>query len=128
MAKRGRLISHDLNLEPHEKLTVDFFLNLGKDVELNLPSLTPGTSNPDFWMDGLVWEMKSPFVDKKDRIAVLFRHATRQSVNVIFDLRNLKTTDKQAIIHLQKLFKVSRRVRKLLIICRDEELKVLKKS
>ncbi len=77
---------------------------------------------------GLVWEVKCPFVNKRDRIAVLFRHATRQSENVIFDLRNLKTTDKQVILHLQKLFKVSRRVRKLIIICKNGELKTFKKS
>ena len=128
MIKRGHLVSHDLCLESHEKMTIDFFLNLGKDIELNLPSLTPGTSNPDFWMDGLVWEMKCPFVDRNERIAFLFRHATRQSVNVIFDLRNLKVADKKVILHLQKLFKISRRVRRLMIICKDNELKIFKKS
>lgn len=126
--KRGKLITHGLRLEPHEKMTVDFFLKLGKDIELNLPSLTPGTSNPDFWMDGLVWEMKCPFVNKRERIVALFRHAARQSVNVIFDLRNLKVGDRQAIRELQKAFQVSRRVKRLMIISKCGELKILKKS
>ncbi len=128
MTKHGRLISHDLRLELHEKKTIDFFLCRGKDIELNLPSLTPGTSNPDFWMDGLVWEMKCPVVVKDARLAILFRKASHQSKNVIFDLRRLPQKSRSKVRDfLIKLFRTSRTVRRLIIIMDDGKMEELKK-
>lgn len=89
----------------------------GADIELITPSLTLGSKNPDFWMSGVAWEMKSPVVAKPERLAYLFRKATRQSENVVFDLRRLsKVNQRLAVRTIYKLFSTSRSIKILLII------------
>ncbi len=114
--KNGRLFDNDVRLEVHERRTVDYLLQQGKDIELISPSYNLYSKSPDFWMDGVAWELKCPCVTKLERISYLFRYATKQSPQVIFDLRNIKGDSAGVIKHLQKLFHISRRVRRLIII------------
>ncbi len=58
---RGVLTDNGVYLQPHERLTVDFFLERGNDVELIVPSYTVGRKNPDIILYGKTWEMKSRY-------------------------------------------------------------------
>lgn len=120
---RGRLIDHGLTIEKHERATVDLLLAHGNDVELLLPSNTMGNSNPDLMMWGVIWEMKSPIVASRASLSRLFRHATKQSCNVIFDLRRIKIkNDNELVRVLQSFLETSRRARRLIVITHAKEL------
>lgn len=58
--RRGVLTDNKVRLLPHEKKTVDFFLDMGDDVELIVPSYTMGRKNADIVLYGRIWEMKAP--------------------------------------------------------------------
>lgn len=58
--KHGTLTLNGVKPEPHELDTILSFTNLDKDIELIVPSNTPKTQRPDFYMDGLAWELSLP--------------------------------------------------------------------
>lgn len=113
--KRGKLTTNGVILELHEQATVDYFVDDGKDIELIPPSNTPKNKNPDFYMDGLAWESKSPEVPKAKSIEKLFHKAGRQSQNRIIDLRRL-SNDVEARKKLERCFKTSKKVKNLLVV------------
>lgn len=123
--KQGRLITNNVILERHEMSTVNFLLNYGYDIELIRPSLTPHSKNADLIMEGLVWEMKCPVVDNITRLSVVMRKATRQSPNVIVDLRRLRS-DARATLALRKIAKTSRSLKRLIIISKSGEILTIK--
>lgn len=126
--KSGKIIPNGVRPEPHELDTILFFTELGKEVELIIPSNTPHAKTPDLFMDGLNWEIKSPLNNQRRTIERLFYSASNQSSNIIMDLRRLKKGQDGAIATLEKSFKNTRKVRKLYIITKENELKVYKKS
>lgn len=118
----GIFVSHGIKLEPHEIDTISFLVSLGKVVEQIPPSNTPHNSQPDIFMDQLVWEMKSPTSTSLKSIEQLFYRAMRQSPNVIFDLRRLKIPENKVIRLLEKLILNSRKAKNLLIITKPSQL------
>lgn len=125
--KTGRLIPNGVKLEPHEYDTVLFFTNLGKTIELIKPPATQLTKVADFIMDGLIWEAKSPTVNTHKATERLFYRAASQSPNIIIDLRRIKGHASIPISTLKACFTTSRKVRKMLIINKKEELITFKK-
>lgn len=118
----GKLTTNGVVLQPHEYETVMYFLRCGKDIELIPESHTPKKPSPDFWMDCLVWESKSPTMNKIKTIERLFYKAVRQSSNVVFDLRRLDGSDAAIWRALEKCFKATRKARRMYIILKDEML------
>lgn len=126
--KSGKIIPNGVRPEPHELDTILFFTELGKEVELIPISHTPKVKSPDFIMEGQYWEMKSPTSCQPRTLERLFYSASTQSSNIIIDLRRLKKDSVIATRTLEKCFKNTRRVRKLYIITKENELKVYAKS
>ena len=126
--RKGKIIPNGVKLEPHEYETILFFTELGKDVELIPPSLTPGVHNADFFMDKLIWEAKCP-TGNSTRMTIdrILHKAARQSENIVIDLRRTKLVDEQSIKQIEKRFELSRRIRRLLVITKQEELIDLRK-
>ena len=124
----GKIIPHGVRPEPHELDTILFFTELGKDVELIVPSNTPHAKTPDFFMDNVNWEVKSPQNNQHRTIERLFYNASNQSCNIIIDLRRIRGNEASTIKTLEKCFKNTRKVRKLYIITKTNELKSYKKS
>lgn len=125
--KRGKLTVNGVNnKEPQEKATIDYFLDRGKDIELIPPSNTPKNKRPDFRMDGLDWESKSPVVAKAKSIEKLFHKAGAQSSNRIMDLRRL-LSDTEARKTLEKCFNTSKKVKNMLVITKAGLLITYKK-
>lgn len=79
-------------------------------------------------MDGLNWEVKSPANNQRRTIERIFYSASNQSCNIVMDLRRIKGKDNLVISILEKCFKNTRKVRKLYIITKTNELKTYKKS
>ena len=119
--KTGKIVPHGVSLEKHENDTVVYFTDLGKTVELIPPSNTPCNRRPDFMMDGLEWEMKSPHEANRLVVERAFHKALRQSCNVIVDLRGARGKDSIAIEHLKKCFVTSRKAKRLRIITKQNQ-------
>lgn len=126
--KTGKIIPNGVKLEAHGYNTVLFFTTLGKDVELISPSRTPNTRNADFLMDGLTWESKCP-TGNSTRMTIdrILHKAAKQSENIVIDLRRTKLSDKQSLLCIEKRFKLSRRIRRILVITKQEKLIDFKK-
>lgn len=119
---QGRLLTNGVILERHEMMTVNFLLDYGYDIELIRPSLTPHSKNADLIMLGLVWEMKTLTTGSKTSLTTTFRRATRQSPNVIMDLRWVRMSEDVAIRLLDMLFNSSKHAKRLMIITRSRGL------
>ena len=117
--RRGKITPNGVSLEKHENETVVYFTNLGYDVELIPPSGTPGSFRPDFTMNGLDWEMKSPQSDGSRTIEHAVRSAARQSENIVIDLRRSRLNEKRALSQL-KFHSIKRtNIKRLVVILKS---------
>lgn len=119
--KRGKIIPNGVSLEKHENNTVVYFTNLGFDIEL-IPAVADyGIKQPDFTMNGFSWEMKSPVNNGNRTIEHTVRSASKQSENIIIDLRRSKMDDDKAIAQIK--FHTLRRtnIKKLIVITKKNE-------
>ena len=122
MVKSGSIIPDGVSLEKHEYDTVLFLTTLGYKIRLIPPSLAPNTRTPDFEMIGLKWEAKSPKGKSRYTLEHAFQAATKQSENIIFDLRRTSIPDNKCKTTLSKLMKTSKRAKRLGIITKKREL------
>jgi hypothetical protein len=83
--------------EPHEIQTALFLKKSGKDVKFLAPKNRDRVKTPDIEMDGLKWEIKAPISSGSRVVEHALRSATKQSPNVIIDLRRCKLTDERAM-------------------------------
>lgn len=119
MKKQGRITANGVLLLQHEMSTVVFLTQQGFDVALIPPQRRKGAHTPDIHMQGLDWEMKRPKGQSAHTIKRAFKTASRQSVNIIFDLRSSKMPDEVNLPKLEKEFADLRSVRRLIIITKD---------
>lgn len=108
--------------EKHELDTARFFAERGHDIEFIPPSNSPNIHMPDIIMDGVEWEIKCPLGKSKRTIENNFRKATKQSKNIIFDLRRVHLTESVCIAQIKKEASVRPYIKRLLIIKRSLEL------
>lgn len=120
--ERGRLTAHDVILEQHELTTITFFLEHGKNIELIPPSLTPKSKTPDFIMDGVAWEMKSPSGNSLVTIERALHRRLRQSRYIILDLRQMKVSEQKIKQHSQHIFTHARTIKKLKVILKSNQV------
>ena len=123
MVKRGKIIPNGVVLQTHENATVVFLTEQGYDIELISPSLTPRSKTPDFLMNGVAWEMKSPLGKSVKTLEHLFIKALKQSENIVFDLRRINKKDMQKSMQLLlRLYEQTTRARRMLVIDGDDNL------
>lgn len=120
--RKGKIIPNGVSLEKHEYDTILFLTMIGNDIELIPPSNTPGVRTPDFKMNGVEWEMKSPNGNSRSTIEHAFQIASHQSQNIIIDLRRTKIPDSRALHLLGKLMKTSRRAKRLGVVSKEQKL------
>jgi hypothetical protein len=122
--KKGTVDISELDTPPekHELSAARYFANLGKDIIFIKPSESKGIHRPDFRMDGLEWELKSPTGRSKRTIENNFRDAVKQSRYIIFDLRRIQLTDDVATNQVKKEFSVRKYLKRLLIIHKNGTL------
>lgn len=82
---------------------------------------------PDFVIDGVKWELKSPTGKGKHNVQHQFKAAAKQASNMVFDARRSK-------IHMTKLrnevarqFKYTKAVKRLVLISKNESIIELSK-
>ena len=79
--------------EDHELNTARFFSDMGKKIKFIRPSNIPDNHRPDFQVDGIEWEAKSPSGKSRHSLEKRYSEATEQSDNIIFDLRRCSLLD-----------------------------------
>jgi len=127
--KTGKLTSKTfVFLETHEAQTINFLLDLGKDIEILAPVRSKGLRTPDIAMDGLSWEIKCPTGHGKRTLDRLLKNAMRQSKNIIFDLRKTSIPDIQCLSKLQKEFTRRTDIKRFLIITKQQTMLDLSKT
>lgn len=122
MAKEGKLTQNGVHLEDHEYKTVKLLLERGFNVELIPPLRIEAVRTADIVIQGVVWEMKAPQGNGKNVIRHTVQHASHQSNNIIVDLRRCKLQEEQAIKELKQHFALSKRIRRMKIIKKNEEI------
>ena len=88
--------------EKHEYETARYFADRGYDIEFIPPSNSPNMHTPDFMMDGVAWEVKCPQGKGKRTIENNFRSATKQSRNIIIDLRRIRLDESICIPQIER--------------------------
>lgn len=119
MAK-GKLTQNKVHLKAHEYMTVKLLLENGFDVELIPPSEIKGLRMPDIVLNGKAWEMKSPESAGKYTLKNAIQSASHQSQNIIIDLRRYPSNEQSAIREIERHFNLSRRLKCMMIICKDD--------
>ena len=119
--KTGKIIPNGVSLEKHENDIVVFFTNHGKTIELIPPSNTPGAKTPDILMDGIYWEMKSSIGGSLKTLEHTIDRATKQSENIIVDIRLSKIPKDKIEAYLMRLFKSRRSIQRMIVIKDDGE-------
>lgn len=72
---------------PHELRIADILASAGHNIEF-LPESNVHTA--DILLDGVEYEMKSPFTNKTDKLERNIKRGLKQSKNIIFDSSRIK--------------------------------------
>jgi hypothetical protein len=65
--------------------------------------------------------MKAPIGGGKYTIKNIIQNASHQSENIIVDLRRCKMDEEKSINELERYFRLSRRIRRIIIITKSEK-------
>lgn len=118
--KRGSIKYNNMKSSPAEEFAIEFLLNEGYDIEVIVPTNTPKNKNPDFLINGVPWELKSPITAKKRTISRLICETNKQCNKMVIDLRKTKLNMDIAVNILEyefrKSHRKSHRARELIII------------
>jgi hypothetical protein len=109
----------------HEKLAVDYLAQkLGYDITFVVPDRHIHRKTADIKMIGKFWEIKSPTGKSNRTIENNLRLAIKQSKNIVLDLRRMdgRVPAKKHLTEIQKQFDLSKAIKHLLIITRQEEV------
>ena len=120
--KKGTLKQNCVHLQDHEYQTVKLLLELGNDIELIPPSQIKNYRVPDMMMNGVSWEIKAPEGSSSKTIKHNIQNAAHQASNIIVDLRRCKFDDAQALKELERQYRLTKRIRKLKAITKDEKI------
>ena len=111
--------------EKHEIEIAKILNKYGKNVEFLIPLDIKNTRTPDIKMDGLLWEIKSPKGSSSRTIETNLRNASKQSSNIIIDLRRVKIDEARAFSQINREFKFRKVIKRIIVIRKNYELKVL---
>ena len=125
--KKGKIIPNGVILEKHEYKTIVFFTEMGFDIELIPKSNVKGIHTPDFIMNGIKWEMKSPKGQGRWLLENTIKDAIKQSPNVVIDLARIKIHQTKCLQELEKQFYKTKGVKYLKIITKTRKIIDFKK-
>jgi len=107
-----------------EIYTANFFISKDKKATVRFLAVSKNKNvrMPDIVMYGKKWEIKCPIGKGSNTIKRAFQTATKQSPNIIFDLRHSKMPDRVNIPKLEKEFKDIKKAKNLKIITKSQKL------
>lgn len=127
MAKYHVIIPTDLKPAPARyeitaaALLADYFK---ADVEFILRS---NQKTPDFLINGVKWELKSPTGDGKYNVQHQIKAAAKQSANVIFDVRRSKMHMAKIRNEVERHFGYIKPIKRLILIDKNKVIVELSK-
>ncbi len=98
--------------------------HFGVDVEF-IP--TTNRSTPDFLIDGILWELKSPTGTGKNNIERQLKYAWHQSPNVIIHAGRSKMHGAKIRREVERQFRIVKSVKRLLFISKDDKVVEIKR-
>lgn len=114
--KIGYINKNGVKSEANENETFSYLTLFGMNIELIKPTGIKKAKNPDIFIMGSIWEVKTPISTNRNTIKNRFREASRQASKIIFDLRFIKNNADKVEIQLINMFKTGGQVRRMLII------------
>ena len=111
--------------KPHELKTAEFYARRGIDVVFFPASNQKGDHRADLQLiqyGGMVWEAKSPTGTSNGTMLRVLRRGSRQSTHIIVDLRRTRLPDAQCIKFLKQAFCNNRKVIRLHVITKAQDL------
>ncbi len=79
-------------------------------------NICKGIRTPDFVVDNVYWEIKSPEKDGKNTLSHAMKAAAHQSENVIISLKRFQGQELKAIRRLESIFYYMNRIRHMKIL------------
>ena len=111
------IVPSNLKIRPTEFETAQILANHFKTTVRVLPqSKGFKETSADFIIDGNTYELKSPVTSSVRSINNLIQLATKQSRNVVIDIRKSKITEKKMIPICNERLKTLKKLRKIVII------------
>jgi len=102
--------------------TLQSWPGLQSDIELLPTRRDKGYKTPDIRMNGLEWEIKNPKGKGKYVISRNLYHASKQSANIILDLRRMPGSYKHYLSEIQREFMNNPRAKRLLVITKAQAI------
>ena len=105
---------------PHELRVANILAMAGHNIEF-LPESNINTA--DFLLDGIAYELKSPFTNKSDKLERNIKRALKQSKNVILDSSRIKgLRDDKLRCFLIKKTQEQKQIGNLILITRHGQI------
>ena len=114
--------------EKHEFLVAKIFSEQGKNVTFIPASNISGIHQPDFLIDGIRWELKSPKGSSKRTLQNNIHKAQSQSKNIIIDLHRIKLDEQKCISQISFEFDKRRSISEILIVTKKNKIIDLKRN
>ena len=120
--KVGRIITNCVKLKTHEESTAIFLTQFGFNIEFIVPRNDYRSKSADFFINGAIWEAKSPIGNGKNNLARQFHYASKQAGKLILDLRRIKMPTVKSEHQAKACFENTRNIRRLILITKDGRL------
>ena len=109
-----------VRIADHELTTARRLAAYGADVQFRIPVYGYKLTNPDAFVDGELWEFKSPTGSSvKNTISDQFKRAGRQADSLVLDLARCGLDEDEAIQQAIRRFLGPTRIRQLIILDRS---------
>lgn len=117
--KCGKLLKNGVILEAHEENTAKFLTLYGFKINAIRPLNIPKMKNPDFLIDGAIWEMKAPSTSNLKTIKKRMHNASEQVGRIVIDLRSVGKNYKKVESDIVKRFTSKSVFRAMILITKD---------
>lgn len=107
-------VPNGLHVEPHEMSTARRLQALGKNVRFRPLVHGEGVKNPDFYLDGVLYEAKSPEGAGGSTISNQFAKARKQAQRLVIDLQRCGLPDDVALQQIARRFHGQKRIREVI--------------
>lgn len=128
--KQGKIIikgSHNIivnNLRDRFEMRTIYALHAytSTDIEVLPVENIKGIKTPDIKMNGLEWEIKNPKGKGKYVISRNIYNASKQSANIILDLRRMVGSYRHYMPEIEREFKNNPRAKRILVVTKAQTI------
>lgn len=125
---KGKIvIQHGANVWPHELQTAEVLTTYGYTVEFIKKSEDGFQQSADAYLDGVLFEMKSPTGTHLSVVGKNIKKAMGQSYNIVFDSKRMKNVrDFQVQNELKNQLASNRKIKSLIFVDKKRTVTKLK--